>query len=56
MSVQRALILTSIDLNIFTDCLSKTSVQLCSKACKTENKDLNAIWMKPWEFVAYGGR
>ena len=56
MGEQSALILNSIDLNIFTELLSKTVVQLWSQACPTENKDPYDRRLKPRDFVADGGR
>ena len=37
-----AIIMTSVDLNIFTYFLSKTVVKLWSQACPTENRDPDA--------------
>ena len=50
------LILTSVYLKVFTDCLSKTAVRLLFQACTKENRDLYARWLKPWDFVADDGR
>ena len=36
--------------------LSKTAVQFWSQACPTENRDLDARWLKPWDFVAVDDR
>ena len=35
---------------------SKTAVQLWLQACPTENRYPDAIWLKPWDFVADGGK
>ena len=45
--VKNAVILTSVDLNIFTEILSKTAVQLWSQACLTEIRDPDTIWLNP---------
>ena len=50
------LILTSVELNIFTGFLSKTVVQLWSQACPAKNRDPYARWFKPRYFVADGGK
>ena len=47
MGGQSAVILNSVDLNIFTEFLSKNAVQLWFQACRTENRDQDARWLKP---------
>ena len=47
MGGQSALILTSVDLNIFTEFLSKTAVQLLLQAYPEENRDSDARLLKP---------
>ena len=53
---KRSKIDLSVDLNILTEFLSKTAVQLWSQACLTEDRDTYARWLKPWDFVEDGGR
>ena len=56
MGGKSALILISVDLNMFTELLSNTGVQLFSQACPTENRYTYDRWLKLWDFVADGGR
>ena len=56
MSGQRALILISVDLTIFTELLSKTAVQLLLQACLIEDIYPDARCLKLLYFVANGDK
>ena len=56
MGGQSVLILTSVDLNIFTELFSKTAVQLWLQSCPIGNRDPDDRWLKPWYFVEDCGR
>ena len=54
MSGQSTVILTPVDPNIFMEFLSETAVQLWLQACPKINRDPDARWFKPRDFVADG--